>query len=186
VLVKDIRAGSGNSNPRNFASSGGTIYFSANDGTTGIELWKTDGSSDGTLLVKAIAAGGASARPSFITPFAGQVFFAANDAMNGIRLWTSKGTEADTRAFWPRSEDGPFDVANLSAQGPWLYLSATNAKGDATVWRTDATVAGTSELLDSAGQPVGEAASFVSLNGQVMFVGGDGSHAQLWRVVERP
>ncbi len=33
---------------------GGTLYFSANDGASGVELWKSDGTVDGTVLVKDI------------------------------------------------------------------------------------------------------------------------------------
>src|SRR5262245_57665670 len=36
---------------------GNLIYFSANDGTTGTELWKTDGTATGTVLVKDIRPG---------------------------------------------------------------------------------------------------------------------------------
>src|SRR5205085_6189998 len=35
----------------------GTIYFEANDGVHGIELWKTDGTTGGTVMVKDINAG---------------------------------------------------------------------------------------------------------------------------------
>ncbi len=46
VLVKDIRAGSQSSQPfGNLAmvNVGGTLFFQANDGTSGYELWKSDG-----------------------------------------------------------------------------------------------------------------------------------------------
>src|SRR5687767_9483847 len=35
----------------------GTIYFEANDGVHGIELWKSDGTSVGTVMVKDINPG---------------------------------------------------------------------------------------------------------------------------------
>ncbi|RYF85109.1 MAG: hypothetical protein EOO03_13785, partial [Chitinophagaceae bacterium] len=40
-----------------FAELGGAAYFVADDGTTGRELWKTDGSAAGTLLVTDVISG---------------------------------------------------------------------------------------------------------------------------------
>ena len=58
-LVKDINAvetseGSGvtrSSTPRNFIAVDGTLYFSADNGVNGKELWKSDGTAEGTQLV---------------------------------------------------------------------------------------------------------------------------------------
>ena len=62
-LVKDIRTGSGSgyysnsSSPSDLTAVGSTLYFSANDGTNGRELWKSDGTASGTQLVKDIRTG---------------------------------------------------------------------------------------------------------------------------------
>ena len=44
-----------------------TLYFTANDGVGGQELWKSDGSPSGTLMVKDINPGIDSGRPSLLT-----------------------------------------------------------------------------------------------------------------------
>lgn len=41
----------GHSYPRKFYEAAGRLYFSANDGTNGTELWQTDGTEEGTLMV---------------------------------------------------------------------------------------------------------------------------------------
>ena len=38
----------------------GTLYFVGNDGANGYELWKSDGTTAGTVMVKDIAPGSAS------------------------------------------------------------------------------------------------------------------------------
>ena len=40
------------SNLSGFTALNGALYFSATDGLNGRELWKTDGTTDGTVLVK--------------------------------------------------------------------------------------------------------------------------------------
>ena len=41
----------------NLTNVNGTLYFDANDGTHGDELWKTDGTAAGTVMVKDIDPG---------------------------------------------------------------------------------------------------------------------------------
>ena len=62
VMVKDIAAGkypSGggprSSNPFDLTAVNGTLFFSADDGVHGRELWKSNGTVAGTVLVKDIA-----------------------------------------------------------------------------------------------------------------------------------
>ena len=56
-MVKDIRSGSSPSSPTSFTAIGNTLYFQANDGTNGAELWKSDGTESGTVMVKNIRSG---------------------------------------------------------------------------------------------------------------------------------
>ncbi len=66
-----------------------TLFFAANDGTSGIELWKSDGTSTDTELVKDINSGAASSYAEYLTTVNATLFFAADDGSNGKELWKS-------------------------------------------------------------------------------------------------
>src|SRR6184192_1010689 len=66
TLLKDINP-TGASNASNFVVAGNKLFFSANDGTHGAELWMTDGSPGGTKMVKDINPGSAASAPTDLT-----------------------------------------------------------------------------------------------------------------------
>lgn len=85
----DIVSGAGASNPVNFTNVNSTVFFTATDGVTGIELWKSDGTLAGTTLVKDIRTGASPSNPSNLTNVNGTLFFEANDGSTGYELWQS-------------------------------------------------------------------------------------------------
>ena len=77
------------------------MFFVADDGVHGVELWKTHGSRSGTLLVKDISRcsnqfGALSRSGTSLGRAKGTLFFAANDSTNGLELWKSDGTRSGT------------------------------------------------------------------------------------------
>ena len=55
--VREISPATDPSNPYGFTRAGPTIFFAADDGVHGIELWKTDGTTLGTTLVTDLLTG---------------------------------------------------------------------------------------------------------------------------------
>jgi ELWxxDGT repeat protein len=57
----------------------------ANDGQNGFELWRSDGTNNGTTMVRDINNGSASSNPHWLLNADNVLYFSANDG-NGFRL----------------------------------------------------------------------------------------------------
>jgi ELWxxDGT repeat protein len=139
--------------PSSLTPVGDTLFFSADDGTTGTELWKTDGTTAGTQKVKDIFPGTDSfgtpnsSFPFDLTDVNGALFFSANDGADGVELWKSDGTPGGT-VLVADINPGPSSSAPflLTASGGELFFGATDANNDTELWKSDGTAAGTVEV----------------------------------------
>ena len=97
MLLADIREGqTGSGLFRDFTEFNGELFFSADNGTSGRELWKTDGTTDGTTRVRDINAGLGSSSPGAFTPYNGELYFSAADSSTGAELWKTDGSSGGT------------------------------------------------------------------------------------------
>lgn len=95
-LVKDIREGdqsSINAGAAYLTVFDGALYFTADNGETGRELWKTDGTEAGTLLVKNLNLNTTSA-PRELTVFNDRLYLTARTT--STEIYKTDGTEAGT------------------------------------------------------------------------------------------
>ncbi len=108
---------------------GGNLFFVASNGTTGFELYKTDGTTAGTSIVKDIEVGSSSSNPSNFVVLNDTLYFTCTTSGDGNELWKSDGTAAGTvlvKDFNPSlgSSSNPNYIINLNNT---LYFSATVA-----------------------------------------------------------
>lgn len=104
-LLRDLWPGGGSALPlvrhQNFAARiGSYIYFAADDGLGGSEVWRTDGTAAGTTVF-ASRSGSAGLEPSEMTAVGNELFMAADDG-TGERLWV-----VDTALGTSRPVGGP-------------------------------------------------------------------------------
>ena len=102
-VVHDIALGPASSHPSNLTpvhtSRGHRLFFRADDGIHGAELWVTDGTSAGTQSLGDIRAGGESALPQDLHAVDGVLLFTAYDDTYGRELWVSDGTRQGTHRY---------------------------------------------------------------------------------------
>ena len=159
-LLRDIRPGPEASGIHEQVHGNGVLFFVANDGTHGLELWKSSGpGGTGTVMVKDIAVGLDSSGPTDLTMVGDRLFFIADDEVRGRALWASDGTEEGTylvKRVLPL--DASFGAGQtLVAYKGRLYFSTTLPDGTDgyELWTSDGTEAGTYRVADLAPGPAG-------------------------------
>lgn len=135
------------------------LYFKANDGVHGLELWVTDGSVNGTQMVKDIYVspsssgflGSGNARVCNFCVYNNKLYFAALEGGSGYYVWVSDGTEAGTKEFLSK-DNVNFNLANnFTVFNNKLYFYGSSNvqitpnvwETQAGLWSTDGTAAGT-------------------------------------------
>ena len=101
ALLKDVNNFQTNSSIPNIGTTnytlvGSTVFFTANDGINGTELWKTDGTAVGTVMVKDINPGQQHSQPSNLTNVNGVLYFAAAGGYgnSNATIWNFKKAPA--------------------------------------------------------------------------------------------
>jgi len=84
------------SSPRQFTQLGSWVLFTAADKNRGEELWRTDGTEDGTIFIKDIFPGIPSSEISDMTNVGNRVYFTARTESGGRELWSTDGTAQGT------------------------------------------------------------------------------------------
>jgi ELWxxDGT repeat protein len=174
-LLKDIyKAEVGYYNEySSLTNAGGVFYYVANN-----ELWKSDGTTAGTVLVKSFT----SARNLAVVGTT--LYLTADDGVTGPELWKSNGTAAGTvmvkDIYAGATGSNPMNITNVNGT---VYFSARNATNGVELWKSNGTAAGTvlvKDILKVAGSS--NPGYLRNHNGTLLFVANDGQNGfELWR-----
>jgi len=133
-----------------FVSVGNLVYFAANTGgNTSTGLWKTDGTSAGTVLVANVTQG--PGYMSSLTNVGGTIFFSAGpfDGSSEPSLWKSNGTSAGTMVVQSNVGGGllesPRELTNVNGT---LFFQADDGTNGTELWKSNGTSSGTMMVSD--------------------------------------
>jgi ELWxxDGT repeat protein len=173
VLIKDVNPNNGpffTQNGFNFFArvvlqpfAGGLLFF-GDDGTHGVEVWKTDGTVLGTAMVKDVSPGtgwGAGRGFSGIAVIGATAFFQGTTTTPASELWKTDGSAAGTVEVKAAEQltssfhvYNDFPAGNLRGLGGKLVFDADDGLSGSDPWITDGTGGGTVKLADLAPGPL--------------------------------
>ncbi|NOJ79527.1 hypothetical protein HNV28_14445 [Myxococcus xanthus] len=172
-----------------FLAGASDWYGNPGDAVHGGELWRSDGSAEGTGLVGDLWPGPHGSMPKELVALGGELYFTADDGVHGRELWRTDGTVQGTMMVRDIAPGRMGSVpTGLKAESGWLFFSAETAGNGREVWYSAGHPWVTSRLLDIAP----EAASsnpfnFVRAGFNIFFAASDGdSDQELYAVPFRP
>jgi ELWxxDGT repeat protein len=174
--------------PNLYTPAGNLVFFAATTRETGTELWKTDGTTEGTMMVSDLCSGPASSlsyypEKSNLITFNNSLIFTPFDSIYGYELWISDGSEQGThliRDINPGTANttiiSPLTVGNL------MFFGTDDGIHGTELWKTDGTEAGTFLVKDINPSGSGFMRSIGEFNGTYFFLGDDSIHGlELWK-----
>ena len=112
------------SSPAELTYFNGEIFFRANDGVNGLELWKVDASMQ-VSLVQDIRPGSDNSSPNNFIVFNNKLYFTAfNENVSGVDLFSTDGTIVTDESLYGTSFSGLFNPIELNGK---LYYTGFNS-----------------------------------------------------------
>jgi len=134
-LVRDIFPGPSSSSPHNLTYFNGMLYFAADNGIDGVELWRSDGTTEGTGLHQNIAGGAKSSAPRHFTEASDlkRLYFVANEVVANI-YWINADTGGVSRAMHAGAKGPDWQPRNLRYWNERLFFTADDGVHGEELW----------------------------------------------------
>lgn len=147
-------------NPGRMTPLNGKLLFAGVNAARKFGLWQTDGTTIGTSEIAVNGAGPNGLSPNHFTPLKGKLLFNGINAASRHGLWQTDGTTAGTSeipvngASMGGTVHIGLDPSSFSPLNGKLLFAGSNVKSVGiyqSLWQTDGTFAGTSEIPITGG-----------------------------------
>ncbi|MBZ0100156.1 MAG: hypothetical protein K8F30_13820, partial [Taibaiella sp.] len=175
VLVKNIMPDVFSSNPSRLTAFNYRLYFFADDGFKGYELWTHDGAN--TDMAKDIYHGPTDCAPNSpaarMAVLGNKLYFPADNGTNGLELYSHDGgvntvLESDIATGLNSSE-----IDEIISAGAKLYFDATNGTNGKELWEYDPATRMAQQLSFINSGPGSDPNWITESHGKIYFSAGD-------------
>ena len=166
--------------PRDFVLIGDYVYFLVGYVNNTHGLWRTDGTSEGTILLMERS----DSSLGDLVEGTGELFF-SEDGDWGAKLWKTTGLVSSNQTVKTFSSSSPYDITKVYSTSfddgvLWFSIHMENE-----LWRSDGTSAGTREIATFAILPIAYGTQLQYMQaagGFVYFIAADpGITQELWQ-----
>lgn len=154
------------------ANSDSIYYFRGHDGDYDFELWRSNGTPEGTYRVENLNPGGPS-YPGELTMVDSLLFFMAADENGPEQLYRSDGTAEGTRWVFDVDPDALEQFHMLTAAGGLLYFRTYRPLIFTELWVSDGSTENTHMVADICEATLSNPQDFIDFNGSLVFIATD-------------
>ena len=126
------------------------LFFYGYDNTAGGSLWKSDGTTAGTVMVKDTDTSSTGWGPAKLTEVGSALYFVGFDTSSGYALWRSDGTTGGTYKVRDIDSSSLYNAPqDLVAFGNMVFFSGYDSNNGWALWKSDGTYFGTVMVKDT-------------------------------------
>ena len=123
----------------------GTLFYSYGDNTTGSELWRTDGTEEGTFLVTDLVPGNMGSEPQQLFSLGDRFIFGQTVHGTTVAMWATDGTADGTSKIHDQLWHSPVRLGDRVVFVSTTVDDETHSRTN-ELWETDGTREGTKPI----------------------------------------